>query len=86
MSAASKTEYGSLNYAWFNHRYDRFLYVDRIGSSESRNKKIGSKLYQAVIDESVKHGVPIAAEVNVQPPNLDSIRFHQRHGFEQVGE
>ena len=24
------TAYGSLNYAWFNQRYDAFLYVDRI--------------------------------------------------------
>ena len=24
------TRYGSLNYAWFNQRYDSFLYVDRI--------------------------------------------------------
>ena len=76
-----------MNYAWFNHRYDRFLYVDRIAvSSESRNQKIGSKLYQAVIDESVAQGVPIAAEVNLRPPNLDSIRFHERHGFTEVGE
>lgn len=81
------TEYGSLNYAWFNHRYDRFLYVDRIAvSSDCRNQKIGSKLYQAVIDESVAQGVPIAAEVNLRPPNLDSIRFHKRHGFTEVGE
>ena len=29
--------------------------------------------------------VPVTAEVNVQPPNPGSIRFHQRHGFEQVG-
>ena len=81
------TEYGSLNYAWFNQRYDRFLYVDRIAvSSDSRNQKIGSKLYQAVIDESEAQGVPITAEVNLRPPNLDSIRFHERHGFTEVGE
>ena len=81
------TEYGSLNYAWFNHRYDRFLYVDRIAvSSDRRNQKIGSKLYKAVIDESIARGVPIAAEVNLRPPNLDSIRFHKRHGFTEVGE
>ena len=81
------TAYGSLNYAWFNHRYDRFLYVDRIAvSSDRRNQKIGSKLYQAVIDESVKHAVPVAAEVNLRPPNLDSIRFHKRHGFTEIGE
>ena len=25
-----RTSYGSLNYAWFNQRYDAFLYVDRV--------------------------------------------------------
>ena len=74
-----KTAYGSLNYLWFNERYDDFLYVDRIAvSTANRNQKIGSKLYQAVIDTASKLGVPIAAEVNLRPPNPDSVRFHQR--------
>ena len=38
-----KTEYGSLNYAWFNDRYSDFLYVDRIAVSKShQNKGVGS--------------------------------------------
>ncbi|MBD43032.1 MAG: hypothetical protein CMB09_02890, partial [Euryarchaeota archaeon] len=33
-----KTEYGSLNYAWFNQRYNQFIYVDRIAvAKDSRN-------------------------------------------------
>jgi len=81
-----KTEYGSLNYGWFNDRYDDFLYVDRIAvSSAHRNQKIGSKLYSAVIDLAVKLGVPVAAEVNLRPPNPDSVRFHRHHGFIEVG-
>jgi predicted GNAT superfamily acetyltransferase len=82
-----KTAYGSLNYLWFNERYDDFLYVDRIAvSTANRNQKIGSKLYQAVIDTASKIGVPIAAEVNLRPPNPDSVRFHQRHGFIEIGQ
>ena len=82
-----KTAYESLNYLWFNERYDDFLYVDRIAvSTENRNQKIGSKLYQAVIDTASKLGVPTAAEVNLRPPNPDSVRFHQRHGFTEIGQ
>ena len=82
-----KTAYGSLNYLWFNERYDDFLYVDRIAvSTANRNQKIGSKLYQAVIDTASKIGVPIAAEVNLRPPNPDSVRFHQHHGFTEIGQ
>ena len=82
-----KTAYGSLNYLWFNERYDDFLYVDRIAvSTANRNQKIGSKLYQVVTDTASKLGVPIAAEVNLRPPNPDSVRFHQRHGFTEIGQ
>ena len=82
-----KTAYGSLNYLWFNERYDDFLYVDRIAvATANRNQKIGSKLYQAVTDTASKLGVPIAAEVNLRPPNPDSVRFHQRHGFTEIGQ
>lgn len=36
------TAYGSLNYAWFNQRYEAFLYVDRIAVAEAqRNKGVG---------------------------------------------
>ena len=43
------TAYGSLNYAWFNQRYEAFLYVDRIAVAEAqRNKGVGSRLYEQV--------------------------------------
>jgi len=78
--------YGSLNYAWFNDNYTNFLYVDRIAVSERyRNQKIGSLLYEKVINHAQKLDLPIAAEVSLKPPNPDSIRFHKRHGFVEVG-
>jgi len=81
-----KSSYGSLNYAWFNARYSAFLYVDRIAvGTEERNSGIGALLYEAVSTRAREEGVPIAAEVNLDPPNPGSMRFHQRHGFSQVG-
>ena len=78
------TEYGSLNYAWFNENMDDFLYVDRIAVAQiHRDKGIGSKLYSHIIEYSSKQ---IAAEVSLNPPNLASMRFHGRFDFEKIGE
>ena len=79
--------YGSLNYAWFNQRFDAFLYVDRIAvAHEHRGHGIGSMLYEHVIALSHELAVPVAAEVNVLPPNPGSMRFHERFGFKEIGE
>jgi predicted GNAT superfamily acetyltransferase len=81
-----KTRYGSLNYGWFNERYEDFLYVDRIAVATShRNRQIGTHLYKRVIEYAHEKQWPIAAEVSLQPPNPGSMRFHDRHAFVQVG-
>ena len=82
-----KTQYGSLNYAWFNQRYDQFIYVDRIAvAKDSRNSGIGTLLYQQVFDYATRHGIPVTAEVSLKPSNEGSDRFHLRHGFVTVGK
>ena len=81
-----KTAYGSLNYAWFNQRYNEFLYVDRIAvATQYQNQRIGTMLYGFVKRNAIENGIPVTAEVNIQPPNPGSMRFHDRHGFQQVG-
>ena len=81
-----KTAYSSLNYAWFNQRYNEFLYVDRIAvATQYQNQKIGTTIYDYVKRNAVENGIPVTAEVNIQPPNPGSMRFHDRHGFQQVG-
>lgn len=81
-----KTSYGSLNYAWFNQRYEEFLYVDRIAVAENvRSHGIGTHLYNKVIDHAEQLDIPVTAEVSLLPPNPGSMRFHNRHGFEKVG-
>ncbi|MDG1549890.1 MAG: GNAT family N-acetyltransferase [Candidatus Poseidoniaceae archaeon] len=82
-----KAEYGSLNYAWFNQRYDQFIYVDRIAvAKDSRNSGIGTLLYQQVFDYASQHGIPVTAEVSLKPSNEGSDRFHLRQGFVTIGE
>ena len=81
-----QTSYGSLNYAWFNQRYDAFLYVDRIAVARAeRNRGIGTALYENVISVARDRSVPVAAEVNLEPPNPGSVRFHHRFNFNEVG-
>ena len=80
------TAYSSPNYAWFNEKYDDFIYVDRIAVLiDQRNEGIGSNLYEEVISYSQENSIPIVAEVNLNPPNPGSMRFHNRFGFEEVG-
>ena len=82
-----KTAYGSLNYAWFNERYDEFIYVDRIAvATDARNQGIGSMLYDKVFDYAITNKIPVTAEVSLRPPNHGSDRFHLRHGYQVVGE
>ena len=81
------TQYASPNYGWFNSHYDQFLYVDRIAvSTTHRDRQVGTQLYARVIEHAERYTWPIAAEVSLEPPNPGSMRFHDRHGFTEVGK
>jgi hypothetical protein len=79
--------YDSLNYRWFERTYDSFLYVDRVVVSETqRGRGLGAILYADFAEAGRRLGVPrLACEVNLDPPNPGSIRFHERLGFLPVG-
>lgn len=81
-------DYASPNYQWFSRRHERFAYIDRIALAEAaRGVGHGPALYRAFETWAVRHGLPVlCAEVNLEPPNPRSLRFHQIYGFEQVGE
>jgi uncharacterized protein len=80
-------DYASENYRWFSERYDEFVYVDRIVVSEqARNRGLGAELYRLVTDHARENGAPrVLCEVNLEPPNPGSLRFHKRIGFVEVG-
>lgn len=80
-------DYPSENYRWFEDRGTDFLYVDRILVSDAaQNQGVGAALYSAVFEAArAKGAAEVTCEVNVDPPNPGSLRFHGRLGFVEVG-
>ena len=82
-------DYPSANLRWFEDYAARtnksVIYVDRIALlPEARGNGLGEALYRSAFEHF--SGVDeIGCEVNIEPPNPGSHRFHQRLGFERVG-
>lgn len=80
-----KVEYDSLNYQYFSETYEAFDYVDRIVIDESaRGKGYGSALYHSLMELSTQPR--ITCEVNIYPPNPDSLKFHDKLGFKEIAQ
>jgi predicted GNAT superfamily acetyltransferase len=82
------TAYPSDNYAWFERRYPRHLYVDRIALSDSaRGLGVGRRLYEQAFALAQELGEErVTAEVNADPPNPQSMSFHDALGFTPLAE
>ena len=79
-------DYKSLNYKWFEKRYKSFIYVDRIViKSKHRGKGLGKAFYSDLTKFSKHKTNYITCEVNIKPKNRDSIIFHKKYGFNEVG-
>lgn len=78
-----RTSYPSLNYAWFEERYDRHLYIDRVAVDRSiRGAGVGRALYDDAAGAARRLGLErLTAEVNDDPPNPQSHAFHRALGF-----
>lgn len=79
--------YPSENYRWVAARYSRFLYLDRvIVDPAHRGQGIGTALYEHAMEFGRRRAPILTCEVNVKPPNPDSLRFHKNLGFRQLGK
>jgi len=80
-------EYASLNYRYFSRRFSEFLYVDRIVTATwARRRRVAWTLYEDLESLAKRRGARrLCAEVNVRPRNDDSLVFHRRFGFREVG-
>lgn len=74
-------------YRWFGERYHRFIYIDRVVIADwARGNGLAGQLYREVEKVAEAKGLPIASEVYSNPPNLPSLNFHQKMGYQVVGE
>jgi len=79
-------DYQSVNYKWFEKKYDSFMYVDRIVISPIfQVKGLGTAFYNDLSNFSKRIVPRITCEVNINPPNKESVLFHTKYGFKQVG-
>lgn len=83
------TDYGSMNYAWFRDRFDDFIYLDRVAiTPEFQRRGLGQRMY-AEVERLAADRRPTATEftleVNLIPRNDQSLAFHDRLGFRQIG-
>jgi hypothetical protein len=88
LAVAPGADYASENYRWFSAHRPGSLYVDRIVvAPHAHGRGLGRLLYDAVVDRARALGLgEVTCEVNLEPPNPDSLAFHDRLGFAQVGE
>lgn len=80
-------DYDSVNFRWFDERYDDFYYVDRIVIAGSEHRKgLGALLYDDLFAQARKDGISLlTCEYYTLPANPVSAAFHKRYGFEEVG-
>ena len=79
-------DYNSEHYQWFNDKYDSFIYVDRIIFNKSyQNQGYGIVFYDDLINSIKNKSLDIACEINTKPYNKQSINFHKKYGFKEVG-
>lgn len=82
------TAYVSDHYRWFNEHHADFLYIDRVMiDATTRKGGHGRRLYTDIEHFARSSGARhLACEVNSEPPNPVSMRFHEALGFRPVGE
>lgn len=82
-----EADYDSPNFRWFQARYGRFVYVDRIVvAAPARGRGLAKRLYESLFESACAKGQSIiACEVNHAPSNPASDAFHRAQGFEEVG-
>ena len=88
---AQGARYQSPNFLWFESRYAgqsaAFIYVDRIAIAPSaQGLGLGAALYRIAFEACAGSWQCVCCEVNTLPPNPGSLRFHERLGFQTVGD
>lgn len=80
------TGYASVNYRWFEARWNDFVYVDRVVVDPGFARRgIASSFYRRLGEVAGERASRMTCEVNLRPPNPGSMEFHRALGFAEVG-
>jgi hypothetical protein len=87
LAFGSEARHDSVNFRWFAARYPSFLYVDRVVvSSRCQGSGVGRLLYKDLFAFARREGYErVTCEIDTDPPNPRSERFHDRFGFREGG-
>ncbi len=88
LSLAPGQPYGSENYRWFEARGRRHQYIDRIVvAPTAKGTGVGRALYESVFERARERGASeVTTEIQLEPPNPNSLAFHESLGFQRVAE
>jgi uncharacterized protein len=80
-------EYQGACFRWFQENRPGSLYIDQVAiGASARRTGAGSALYDAAERAALERGLDLlTCEVNLDPPNPESMAFHAARGFQQVG-
>ena len=86
MAVDPGADYDSENYRYFESHFRNHLYIDRVVLADSlQGQGVGTTLYSKVFDFARHAGRDlVTCEVNLEPTNPGSLRFHDRQGFDDV--
>lgn len=81
-------DYNGLNFTWFQKRYARFVYVDRvIVANHRRGHGIARRLYSDLIASMREEAQTLlTCEINLNPPNPVSLAMHAAIGFKELAQ
>jgi hypothetical protein len=87
LAFGSDARHDSVNFGWFAARYPSFLYVDRVVvAARCQGRGVGSLLYRDLFAFAHRERYErVTCEIDADPPNPASERFHEAFGFREVG-
>lgn len=85
ISLTAGEDYASPNYRWFEKSLKDFLYIDRIIVNPAfRRQGVARLIYAELAARARRQGLQrLCCEVNLSPPNPDSVALHRHLGFVQ---
>lgn len=80
--------YDNPNFAWLAQRFARFVYIDRVVvAAHAQGRGLAGALYGELKAQARAWGhLQLVCGINLDPPNPESVAFHDKYGFGQVGQ